>query len=718
MAVSTMWIRNNMLSSPCEQYERQLTEAELKVQRSLQKLSIPDWYLNKRSNPPKILNNVTPIEIRPPSWKSYKFRKDSTSPNLSVSDVPPPTVKTTTETARNQKKDSKVSKVKSAETKQKKTSSKSWPLEEEAFDTTIPEIKLPTNISRTFPKMSPSRKIQNINIVFPPGPPINISDETRNKLNAKDAKSKIETNAEQKNDTSKMDEAIQQTPTRKNRHESFELPVVQWNTTPTSPINTPNMKGSFKVRVASTPKFTPANLFSSTVIEDFLPAKKGVSRNILEKSFIFEGSSRLSDSFAEKSFGSATRSKKLSQSLLEKTSFFENNSKFEELSDSRLDISKKLVNRRLSLFLERNIHSIDPILFEKDDKAVLACPKSSSMVREMVNKLEISADQIHTCQKELQSKSKDRDFSRVQMSNLGKKNAAAVLEEKMKVETQSPCTRFLYSRRKSIDLENVVRSKQSASRENTIVRGIIETLTQRSTKSSLSSVPNMGINQNLVKKLIDTLEKGEVQDAETTRKEEDIESCSEAEDKSSATTTSLKDTDSSSDSDQRLTELRSDVENQTTDFEVSVIKKMSEDELKIPQDDDSVYWIPVSRCKLPRTSSLLSIMSRLSGNGQSPCVSPIRSDSEGDNSRTVIWGATFKKSNHALSRRLFRIDETTVIDSGYSDRSDKSGTSGSVTDSTWSEDTQDVSSFEKRSSKMKKSSRRKSIVGHTFRASS
>lgn len=48
--------------------ERALSEIELKVQKSMQKLSIPEWYVNKLTPPPKIIN-ATPIEKRPCRWR-------------------------------------------------------------------------------------------------------------------------------------------------------------------------------------------------------------------------------------------------------------------------------------------------------------------------------------------------------------------------------------------------------------------------------------------------------------------------------------------------------------------------------------------------------------------------------------------------------------------------------------------------------------------------
>lgn len=623
----------------------------------------------------------------------------------------------------------KVSKQhKSIEAKQKKSPSKSspsklLPTKEELFDTSIPIIKLPTNISRTFPKVSPSRKIQNINIVFPPSPPINVSDEVRNNIVTDSKyiasvlkKEPIDVKEKEKY-KSKTDERKQQTPTKKKRQENFQPPRMAKTM---ESVRTPNVEESLKVRVTSTPKYTPVKLFSSTVIEEEVPkTKKVLSQSILEISSIFEGNCR-SDNCAEKSLENAAKPKKLSQSLLEKTWIFESSSTFEELSDSKSEKPRKAIDHQSHLLLERNVRSTDPVLFEENDRAAVSTSMSVS-VRDIVNRLEVSTGPSDDSEKRLNRNGKKEKIPlREEESNIDPKSRtvrpttsilAVAGQERTKFETQSPCTRFLCSRRKSTELENVIRSKQSAARENTVVQGIIETLVQKVNKSSSRQKKIMGVNQNFVKKLVDALEKGKTLDVDvsTMKKEEDIGSGSESEGKSCETTTSLKDTDSNSDSDHRPGELRSDEHDRTFDSEGSMIRKLSEEE-------DSVYWIPVSRCKLPRTSSLLSMMSKLSTHGQSPCVSPIRSDNEADTSQTVAWDGTFRKTN-VLPRKLFRIDETTVIDSGYSDKSDRSGTSGSMTDSTWSEDTQDICNLENNSSKWNKSSRRKSIIGLTFRVS-
>ncbi|XP_034196310.2 uncharacterized protein LOC117611922 isoform X2 [Osmia lignaria lignaria] len=690
MVVPTIWIRNNMLFSG-EQYERQLTDAELKVQRSLEKLSVPDWYLNKRSTSPKIVN-VDPIELRPPSWKCPLPKNSSiNSTSSDLSDTPTKASKNNNEKSTS---NNSSDQPKPPESKQRKSSSKSPHTKEEIFDTWVPEVNLPVDISKTFPKVSPSRKIHNINIVFPPGPKVDIFDNqdcktiSNNYSNCNTIRVQ-----EQSADFSRKNE---ESPCRKKNNVQE---VVE------TPVKTPTTRGSYRFRTTSTPKFTPANLFSSTVIEDSPKPKKNLSKNILEKSSIFEKSFGSND-HSDFSIDHCRKPKKLSQDLLEKTFVFDRS--FQSIEDLSTNISRD------SCIFEKNIRSIEPIFFEKDDGA-LSTLKSSSMVRDMVRKLEVSKNSSQTPQKtstftwnkqapiQIRKSTfqlKTPSMFQEKRFNLASRNPR---EEKPCLETQSPCTRFLNSNRKSTELENVVRSKH-LTREKGVVQGLIGVLAEKVNQSTLPRQKQVAeVNRNFVKKVVSALENADRSKNEQVPKtrmisaNEDTGSGSDSEFKSYTTSVSLKDTDSS-DSDQRTPSPKSDEDNR---FDYSYMTTTS-----IHQDDDSVYWIPVSRCKLPRTSSLISIMSRLSGNGHSPCVSPIRSEHE----EQQTWGVTYRRTS-SLSKKLFRIDETVVIDSGYSDKSDRSGISSRYEDSNWSEDNQYDSGSECKYTKVKRS-RRKSIVNN------
>lgn len=275
-----------------------------------------------------------------------------------------------------------------------------------------------------------------------------------------------------------------------------------------------------------------------------------------------------------------------------------------------------------------------------------------------------------------------------------------------------------------MELENLVRSKQP--KHKSVVREIITTMTARAIKQAqLQKQRNVsGAQENFVKTVVDALEKGNsslledtIQESltSTIRNVDDLGSGSESDVKSSSTPVYSNDTESSDSGGRSPILVESDDSRKVFDLDLSPNTSKTSVQ-KQCEEDDSVYWIPVARCKLPRSSSLLSMMSRLSANcDSSPCVSPIKSDSENENAK-IPWGETFKK-NSALSKNLYKIDnKTMVVDSGYSDRSDKSPVCCTTTDS--NEDTQYESSTAGSSkNKITRASRRKCGIGTTFRVS-
>ncbi|XP_078052172.1 uncharacterized protein LOC144478278 [Augochlora pura] len=701
MSVSTIWIKDNMLFY--DNCQRKLTEAELKVQRSIKNLSIPDWYLNKRSNPPKILNKI-PIECRPPSWKKYDWRNTSTLNSASsiASDTLPFSQRLEKSAASSSSTNTyKVSHHQmTTEELNHRTESQLKP-SGKLMDTNIPDLKPRRNISKTFPKMSPSRKIQNINIVFPPKS-LKLSSEFGVEPEEKKIQISNYNSFEMKQtcDENKMLKDYETTPRKTNG-----LAPTKITCTP----RTPNVDSAFQIRATSTPKFKAAvKLLTPTNIEETPKLKKIPSRNILEKISIFE------DSWSN----STLRSEKAWKSMSEETSRLENSWNKNTFSASYTETPKP--SQRLNSLLERSIRSINPILFETVDST--NSKNCSTLVRDIVKKVEHSMiNQDCSVKKSTLEWNKSKQprvpktFPRtpIQQKDGGKAEPEANID--------SPVTKFLNSRRKSTELNNVVRSKL-APREKGVVRGIIEALAERSI--SQSSLPRqkqvVGVHNSFVKSVVSTLEKRSSSSMlnKTIRciqDEEDLGSGSgyESEVKSCTTSVSPKDTDSS-DFEQRSPRQSSDDSHRTFDFD-STLDTKKPLQLEEGNDEDSVYWIPVSRCKLPRTSSLLSMMSRLSVNtDQSPSVSPIKSDSEAENTFTR-WDATYKGSRN-LTKRIFRIDETTtVIDSGYSDKSGRSVVGCSLTDSTLSEDTQNESGSEVSTNRTRRSCNRKPIPGITFR---
>ncbi|KAG8035299.1 hypothetical protein G9C98_006745 [Cotesia typhae] len=174
MADSTSWIKKNMFDSPdvkSKVNRRMLTEAEVRVQKSLERLSIPEWYLNSSSKPPKImLRNYPDLRLgwRTSSGKSpMQFHKLSDSHdrrfsmNTSYPTPKPMHVVNNNNNNNNNNHNQTVGVLLETSFDQRM---KAQPLKPPK----PPVRKIKTNISKTFPKLSPSRKIENINIVFPP----------------------------------------------------------------------------------------------------------------------------------------------------------------------------------------------------------------------------------------------------------------------------------------------------------------------------------------------------------------------------------------------------------------------------------------------------------------------------------------------------------------------------------------------------------------------
>lgn len=501
---------------------------------------------------------------------------------------------------------------------------------DKTFDTNIPKVKLSKNIYGTYPKMSPSRKVQNINIVLPVRPKI---EPLTNQINVN-----------KKNDYSNNSGTPRESRQRNND-------AIQISDIVTTPIRTPNMKSNFKIPATSTPKFSRAYLFSSNISEDTPKMKKTRSRNILEKSYIFENKSmNESDDYK---LDNTFKCRKLSKNMLEKASIFDSSLRIENFDrDYKEDIrcykETPVKTSKENSLLQRNIRSIDSIL-SKDDYD-LTMPKSSSMVRDIAKKLEIA-----------NISSPDESTLRTKMNSI-------------------------FQRKKSNRPNSIIHFIRSKYEKEKTIKEMMRNLTEKENKSSLSRQNyDTKVNQNAVKQLVNINKDKEIESKvkiyhQSLKRnfvcEED--SFSESEAKSVVTSTSPKDTDSSSDTDQKSLYLN--YEHDSYDNENSTTEKTLETEEKVFQDesDDDVYWIPVSNpYKFPRTSSLLTISSQISIDTPSPCISPIRMEEEVDIVQKH-WRNTTRKINP-----FYRIDETIVIDSGYSDKSEAimNNSGSSITDS-------------------------------------
>ena len=93
------------------------------------------------------------------------------------------------------------------------------------------------------------------------------------------------------------------------------------------------------------------------------------------------------------------------------------------------------------------------------------------------------------------------------------------------------------------------------------------------------------------------------------------------------------------------------------------------------EHDESVYWIPIGKPKLQRTSTRLSNILSNSLSAPSPNVSPIHS----------IWGTTYTRQN-SRTKNMSRVGTTAIPDSGYSDFSVQPERSSGSSDENWSDE--------------------------------
>ncbi|KAF7404771.1 hypothetical protein HZH66_003677 [Vespula vulgaris] len=167
MVVPIKWFRGNVCKSSEQsaRSRRQSSEEEVKVQKSLKKLFVPSWFLSKSNNSKvnkEIVSGAGPSAV----WQtsdSYKYLNLKDSPknieekaesNGISEDTPGPS------NLIRQKEDF-------MEKTRKEILSKPSTSRKEEFNVEIPIVTI-ENANVTYPRKSPCRKVENLNIVFPP----------------------------------------------------------------------------------------------------------------------------------------------------------------------------------------------------------------------------------------------------------------------------------------------------------------------------------------------------------------------------------------------------------------------------------------------------------------------------------------------------------------------------------------------------------------------
>ena len=613
--------------------------------------------------------------------------------------------------------------------------------------------------------MSPSRKIENINLVLLPKPMIAFSKEFKsiylsdgNDIYGSDnvftrkLKNFKKQNLKQHDVTGRSAE----------KENVFQVPEV-----PTTFVESADMRFN---RATSTPKSSSV----STMI-----------KNIEMKRVLYDLSRKNSSTSEHDSMNRAMnllnipknipKSRKLSPLILEKVSIFESNSSVNSFDQSYTKTSSD------RLLLERNIRSIDSVrakasIFESNSsmdssdqnytkpssnhiQSIDSAQEDSSSTNNfdqscagtlseisnissddsIQSNLMIPIDNTSPIRKLLQELERGLPLPRKEAAkseikrrtprldavngsinsvegkilNVDKKlpNIHSLSRKKSNSNEQWPYKKFLGLEKSA---ESPASNSKQPDRKETVIQKIIRIFNEKVEISESRYGKKSDLSKNFVKQLVKALEREDISAMKKMTHGDEEDSCNKSKTKSYAMSmTSLHDTDASSDCNQespteKCDEQRYDTGNLTTAMEnltVEIEEKTEEEE------DDSVYWIPIRMPKLPRSSSLLSVISKLSSNGYSPCISPIRGEDETEFSQQAT-------SKQDAAKRLFKIDETVVIDSGYSDRSERSVLNSvpSVADNIWYDDAFLNFQPERKSHRRKWSLKPVSIAGHTYHA--
>ncbi|XP_047345916.1 uncharacterized protein LOC124947589 [Vespa velutina] len=163
MVVPMKWLKGSVLRSSEQPFRKQSTQEEVKGQRSFKKLFLPSWFLRK-SNNSKLNKKFESGQNHSPIWQtsdSYKYF------NFKIS---PKDIKTKAKFKETSEDNSRIYDIVEEtedfiENTKKEITSKPSSNSNEEFNTEIPVVKI-ENVSITYPRISPCRKLQNLNIVF------------------------------------------------------------------------------------------------------------------------------------------------------------------------------------------------------------------------------------------------------------------------------------------------------------------------------------------------------------------------------------------------------------------------------------------------------------------------------------------------------------------------------------------------------------------------
>ncbi|XP_015126999.1 proteoglycan 4-like [Diachasma alloeum] len=713
MALSTSWIKKNMFPT-CDEKKgldtspnRRLTEAEVRVKRSLEKLSIPEWYLNNSSKPPKILINKSALENRPAPWKNN--RKNSSMSALTTKNFKGSNKSVFSDAQSFTNLHKLYRQVQKTQDFTSKSPDSSMIAQNGTLERKHSKQKKRLNASGTFPRMSISRKIQNINIVLPPPPKLDLSLEALNDLKFSLPNEDPPSESKKIMVTDLDDPDPECLRIRRQTYTKPTTPKKPRSPDCSIPCRTPDFRSSFlmnfKVRTSSTPQGSPVSVFSTSTMES------PISRPIRRES-VFNFSDIISCSPPVKPFRQA------SPEPYHKSLFFLPRVEAPPPPEVKPPILKP-PRKDAPKPPKESPPAPEPTAPRRPSPRPTSSPSSLLEKLQLCDSCRADNVRIRVIMVSPARSPRTSPSFRSPLLPISEDQKMTVSRNSSNASSNLA---FIVSKKKSTAMEKII--KKTRTGEMSLIQDIIEELQEKCRSSPQPTYTSPG-SRKFVRKLVRALESTDTDEDENgyVNCKSETETCSseggsDADIKSAASSTSLsfKESDSGSEGEPRSPTLSSE-----PDYDWMINAKKEEKLKEEEEDEESVFWVPVKK-SLPRTSSMLSMITTSGSGRQSPCISPIRVQ---HGARTFqwgnscdSWGNTYRQSKSQLPKRLFRIDESGVIDSGYSDKSERSfvtdaGASWSDFESTQSPS--DLESFSGTISRPNKAMERGNVfIGHSI----
>ncbi|XP_033217293.1 uncharacterized protein LOC117173038 isoform X2 [Belonocnema kinseyi] len=496
-----------------------------------------------------------------------------------------------------------------------------------------------SNKSGTFPKVSPSRKVKNINIVFP----------------------------------TKSNFPILNSPT-------LNSPTLNSPTLNSPPLTSPTLNSPVpslpKSKLPPMPLETSFDIYDNSIVtydaSIFNQTIQSSIGNILSK---------------DDEFNTLTKGKKLTPTSCFKTSFA--NAISPKPFSKQIGTPFQTPVSNFNIRAHSTANGTERTLFTSALDKPTPSPRNSTVRRKSERVLNFSSDSISH---NIYSDRKQSIYWLGEVEPYGPEFPKTCCHECgaqaprifAAVTTASPNN----SKNISNELSNIIKTKQVQHGKN-LAQEIIEEFKEKCSLKSKTSSPG---TKNFVNRLVNDLggnitEVSEIPDesqAETDYFDSDVNGSSSNEELNSAefsTSISLKDSDSEGECAPPVTStLKSNVDKSR--FNKQPIRTDS-----TPFEEDGVFWIPVTLFNCPRTSTMPK---RFGSRDRPSSISPITVLSDINQADKRIYQNFYEVSDYKQTEitKSVKTKKGRILDSGYSDWSNVNfvGSDSSTSDGSWSED--------------------------------